>query len=69
MSNYFTISGYFVDDHSEFTNYTVKDTHDVLSEQDEDIFYYGISEEEIKQAIIDGENTTSDFVITSYTPI
>jgi hypothetical protein len=64
-SKYFSIDGYFKDDKSEFSGLIVKE-HDDVDENDENIFYYGLSEDEIKDAIAAGENTTLDFVITNY---
>lgn len=68
-TNIFSISGYFKDDKSEFQNYLVY-TFDGISESEEineeDIFFFGLSEEEIKEAIKYPENSNLDFVITSY---
>jgi hypothetical protein len=69
MSKYFKIAGYFKDDKSEFDDYIVKEYDDAEEDEDRDlqIFYYGLSENEIIQAIADGEdNGILDFVITSY---
>ena len=71
MSKYFSINGYFKDDKSEFNGFIVKEYDD--SEEDENredqIFYYGLSETEIQQAIADGGDDMLDFVITSYEEI
>lgn len=63
----FSIDGYWKDDKVEFQGYLVYEYDDLHpSIDDDDILYYGLSEEDIKSAIQDGENTTLDFVITSY---
>lgn len=66
MANYYLINGYWKDDKSEFKNYLVKDTHDVIEKEDDSIFWYGLSEKGIQEAIKVGEDTTLEFVITSY---
>jgi hypothetical protein len=67
MSKKYFISGYWKDDpNDKFENYIVKENHDVKEEDDESIFFYGMTEEIIKDAIKKGLNTTNDFVITSY---
>ena len=67
----FYINGYFKDDKTEFENYLVS-VFDGLDEEssdfnDEDIFFYGLSEKEIIEAI---ENpfiqNNLEFVITAY---
>ena len=68
MAMYFSIDGYFKDDKSEFSGYIVKDMDDA-GEDDDDVFFYGLSENDIKEAIEFGEDTVHDFVITSYQPI
>lgn len=67
MSKYFEFDGYWKDDKTE-VNGIIKefDDSEETEELDEQIFYYGMSENDIKQAIEDGENTMLDFVITSY---
>jgi hypothetical protein len=70
MSKYFSIDGYYKDDKSEFYGYIVREFDDVDEELDDHIFFYGLSEDEIKQAIDDGgENNICDFVITAYEEI
>ena len=69
MSKYFEISGYWKDDRSEFDDYIVKEYDDVIEGEDDNIFYYGLGEAEIKAAIEDGKNGIPDgleFVITDY---
>jgi len=66
----FSISGYWKDDQSEFEDYLVSsgdyDEESTPDKVDEQIFFYGLNEEEIKQMIEDGLETGEDFVITSY---
>ena len=69
MSKYFSINGYYKDDKSEFNGYIVKEYDDVDEELDDLIFFYGLSEEDIKQAIEDGGEDILEFVITSYEEI
>ena len=68
MANYFFINGFFKDDKEKFSGYIVKDTHDI-DDNDDDIFYYGLSEKDIIDAIESGWKGEFDFVITSYEPI
>lgn len=71
MSKYFSIDGYYKDDNSEFSGYIVKEFDDVEADEqaDDRIFYYGMCESEIQQAIADGGHDMLDFVITSYEEI
>lgn len=71
MSKYFSIDGYWKDDKSEFYDYIVKEYDDSEGDEELDalIFYFGMGENEIKDAIAMGENTTDEFVITSYKEI
>ena len=69
MSKYFSIDGYYKDDKSQFNGYIVKEYDDVDEELDDLIFFYGLSEEDIKDAIEDGGDDILDFVITSYEEI
>lgn len=69
MSKYFSINGHYKDDKSEFEGYIVKEYDDVDEELDDLIFFYGLSESDIKQAIDDGGEDILDFVITSYDEI
>lgn len=66
---YFLISGYWKDDNSEFQDYVVC-SYDGVDEdaQDDDIFYFGISEDDIKQSIETNGNDSLEFVITHYSP-
>lgn len=67
MCRYFNISGYWKDDKSEFEDYIVKEFDDVDEETDDLIFYYGLSEADIIDAIENpNDSDCIDFVITSY---
>lgn len=71
MTNYFSINGYWKDDKTEFYGYIVSDTEDTRHNyglDDEEIFFYGLSENEISKCLND-ESTIHDFVITSYKKI
>ena len=69
MSNLNHISGYWKDDKTEFQNYLVNEYDDTpKGMDDDDFFYYGLSEESIKQAIKEKEDNSLEFVITSYEP-
>jgi hypothetical protein len=59
------IDGYWNDDKSEFSNYLVKETDDVEEENDDEIFFYGLSLNYIKDNL-NNENTGMDFTITNY---
>lgn len=69
MSKYFSIDGYWLDDKSEFNGLIVKEYDDMNEEEDDDVFFFGMGESDLKNAIEDGEETTLDFVITSYEEI
>lgn len=64
----FLINGYWKDDKSEFSDYVVS-SYDDNAEDDDEIFYFGLNEYDIKEAIKDKENNILEFVITSYTKI
>ena len=66
MPNLFEITGYWKDDKTELNGlvYEFDECPDDLKE--EDIFFYGLSEENIKELIEVSENSINDFVITSY---
>jgi len=71
MSKYFSVEGYWKDDRSEFGGYIVKEFDDVEENEEDDdlIFYYGLSESDIQQAIEDEKNGVEDsldFAITYY---
>jgi len=65
----FLIDGYFRDDPSQhFEKYLVVSSDDIPDGmEDEDIFYHGLSEFQIQNAIKSGAVTDLEFVITSYT--
>jgi len=63
----FLINGYWKDDKSEFSDYVVSSYDD--NADDDDIFYFGLSESDIQQAIKDKEDNILEFVITSYTKL
>ena len=64
----FSISGYFKDDpYPPFDGYLVNEYDDVpVGYTDDQIFFHGLSEENIKEAIELREDTAHDFVITDY---
>jgi len=64
----FLINGYWKNDKTEFYDYVVTD-YDDNAEDDDEIFYFGLSESEIQKAIKLGWNTELEFVITSYTKL
>lgn len=65
MAKYFEITGIWVDDNSEFTG-VVKSTHDVDEQEDDKIFYYGLSESDLEK----GKVTPIDgFLILTFTEI
>lgn len=66
MSKYFSICGYYKDDQSTFDDYIVKETDDINEETDDFVFYYGMSEDNIKKSIESKGDDILDFVITSY---
>jgi len=64
----FLINGYWKDDKSEFSDYIVS-SYDDNAEHDDEIFYFGLNESDIKEAIKDKEDNILEFVITSYTKL
>lgn len=64
----FLINGYWKDNKLKFKNYVVTD-HDDTTEDEDEIFYFGLSQEEIEEAIKLKWNTALEFVITSYTKL
>lgn len=71
MANYFEITGYWKDDISDkFEGYIVSDMDDSPLDSEpymeEHIFFFGLSEEDLKEAIRLKEDTAHDYVITSY---
>jgi hypothetical protein len=63
----FLINGYWKDDKSEFSNYLLSSHNDIGN--DDNIFYYGLNESKIQQAIKDNGDDMLEFVITSYTKL
>jgi len=66
---YFNISGYWKEDKEIFENYTVTDEEAETMDQVPDensIFYYGLTEENILDCIAFGDGTELAFVIESY---
>ncbi|MES2864052.1 MAG: hypothetical protein V4666_08035 [Bacteroidota bacterium] len=68
QSNYFLISGFWKDSKEKFSDYLVQqdDFEDDQEADDEAIFFYGLSEEDIEELIIEKWNSEYEFVITSY---
>lgn len=64
----FAVDGYFKDDPESFFFDFLICSYDDTPEGYSDvvIFFYGLSEEEIKEAIQLKENTVHDFVLTDY---
>jgi hypothetical protein len=60
----FEINGYWKDDKEKFEGYIVSSFND--TNEEDDIFFYGLSEKDLKEAIKVGEKTVQDFVITAY---
>jgi len=68
-NEYFYISGYWKDTSEIFENYLVcsfLDSENDFIEYDDSIFYYGLTEDYILEAIEQGINSEYEFVITSY---
>lgn len=68
MSKYFNVSGYWKDDKSEFSGCIIKEFDDVEEDEEDDdqIFYYGLSEEDLKNSC---EDDGLEFVITDYNEV
>lgn len=65
MSKFFEISGYWKDTKEEFSGFIVKEYDDIDEVNDELIFEYGWSENDLEQALnVDAPN--SDWILTSY---
>jgi len=63
----YEIDGYWKDDKSEFSGYLVSEmdcTPDGY--EDDDIFFFGMSENVLADAVKRGEDTVHDFVVTAY---
>lgn len=68
MSKYFLIEGYWLDTKESFSDYIVKE-YDDAGEDDDNVFFYGMGEKDLQDAIEAKEDTTLDFVITNYKQI
>jgi len=66
MSKYFEISGHWKDDKTEFEGLIVKEFDDVDEDTDDLIFFYGMGEKDLKEAVEHKEETALEFVIESY---
>lgn len=65
----FSIDGYYTDDKDEFYGYAVAELHNTPDGWDDsDIFYYGLSESDIQEAISSGK-PVDDSAIVGYTVI
>lgn len=68
MEKYFYISGYWRDDAENFEDYIVKDS-DFTEDQelnDDDVFFYNLTEQDIQNEISAGSKGDLEFIITSY---
>jgi hypothetical protein len=61
----FYIDGFWNDDGEKFTNRLVASDNNVLDD-DEDIFFNGLSEDDINSEIICGGSGELEFTITNY---
>lgn len=71
MTNFFEINGYWKDNNNDkLISRIVSDSGSLPDETepytDEDIFFYGLSEKELSEAVKLKEKTIHEFVITSY---
>lgn len=66
MVEYFKIDGYFIEDGFSIEGALIKSTHDVVESEDDNIFFYGLSKEDIKWAMDNKEPVQNEFIITSY---
>lgn len=70
MSKYFIIDGYWKDDLLEFRDFIVREYDDIVDdEEDNEIFYYGLSEAEILESINNPDESGLEFAITNYKEI
>ena len=68
----FLVSGYWKSDKVKFSNHIIVEaeySNDFTDEEDEEIFYYGMTEEDIKLNIRLQWASVEDFVIISYSVI
>ena len=69
MRDYFTITGYWKDTNENFEDYVVTNYDDIEENgvyQEDDIFMFGVSEDDLLEAVDLKWNTVNDFVITEY---
>ena len=68
MERYYYITGYWKDTNENFEDYIIKDGdfEEGQGLNDDDVFFYGLSEEEIKEAINLKWDSELEFVITEY---
>lgn len=60
----FAVSGYFID-LTEFEDYLVTEFHDIPDGwNDEDFFFHGVSEEDLKRCVESREPVANLFVLT-----
>ena len=69
VSKYFSVSGFWKDDKVKFDGYIIKELDEFDETEDLDIFFYGLSESDIKKLIIKKWDSEHEFVITSYEEI
>lgn len=63
---FFKVSGFWKDDKIKFSDYIIKELDEVDENNDEEIFFYGLSEAEIKDLISKKWDTEQEFVLTNY---
>lgn len=68
MERYYIIKGYWIDTKEEFEDYIVKEGEYTEEQElnDDDMFFYGLSETDIKNEIEIGLGTGLEFLITEY---
>lgn len=71
--DFYSIDGYWKDDKTEFEGLIVYGYDNVPDKEapytDDDIFFYGLGESALTDAVENVEDTVHDFVITSFTKI
>lgn len=67
MKKYFKIVGYWKDTQESFSDYLVAEDYEENEEINDDaVFFYGLSEDDIKQEIALGTEGSLEFVIIEY---
>jgi len=69
MRKYFSIDGYWKDTGEVFGGYIVTNFDDYdsgCSRTEDEIFFYGLNEDDLNEAVAMGESTAHDFVITNF---